>query len=93
MIPHTVQGFQCFVCITKTFCFHFQTLINFEIFNLLPKHYQYHLVKLLPEVDQEVGSKGELTPTATAFSNEFFTSAFESWKDRLSEGTSSETFI
>ena len=25
-------------------------------------------------------------PTSTAFSNEFFTSAFESWKERLSEG-------
>lgn len=25
-------------------------------------------------------------PTTTAFSNEFFTSAFESWKERLSEG-------
>ncbi|CAB3983287.1 Polycomb group ASXL2 [Paramuricea clavata] len=63
-----------------------RTLINFETFNLLPKHYQYQLVKLLPEVDRELGSKGEIKPTATAFSNEFFTSAFESWKERLSEG-------
>ena len=41
-------------------CLQFQTLINFRTFNLLPKHYQYQLVKLLPEVDREVGSKGEI---------------------------------
>ncbi|XP_028406138.1 putative Polycomb group protein ASXL2 [Dendronephthya gigantea] len=63
-----------------------RALINFRTFNLLPKHYQYQLVKLLPEVDREVGSKGEIRPTNTAFSNEFFTSAFESWKERLTEG-------
>ena len=69
--------------LTKINC---KTLINFRTFNLLPKHYQYQLVKLLPEVDREVGNKGEIKPTSTAFSNEFFTSAFESWKERLAEG-------
>nr|XP_029543494.1 putative Polycomb group protein ASXL2 isoform X4 [Oncorhynchus nerka] len=47
---------------------------------------QQKLLTLLPEVDQQACMDGLLKVTSSALNNEFFTSAAQSWKERLAEG-------
>uniref|UniRef100_A0A671M283 Putative Polycomb group protein ASXL2 n=1 Tax=Sinocyclocheilus anshuiensis TaxID=1608454 RepID=A0A671M283_9TELE len=64
-----------------------RALINKHTFSMLPTGCQQKLLKMLPEVDQQVASMdGALKVTSSALNNEFFTSAAQSWKERLSEG-------
>ncbi|XP_073683322.1 putative Polycomb group protein ASXL2 [Garra rufa] len=63
-----------------------RALINKHTFSLLPTDCQQKLLKMLPEVDQQASLDGALKVTSSALNNEFFTSAAQSWKDRLSEG-------
>ncbi|KAK2878500.1 hypothetical protein Q8A67_019291 [Cirrhinus molitorella] len=63
-----------------------RALINKHTFSLLPTDCQQRLLKMLPEVDQQASMDGALKVTSSALNNEFFTSAAQSWKERLSEG-------
>ncbi|XP_073481083.1 putative Polycomb group protein ASXL2 isoform X1 [Aquarana catesbeiana] len=63
-----------------------RALINKHTFSLLPADCQQRLLRLLPEVDQPAGSDGLLKLNNSALNNEFFTSASQSWKERLAEG-------
>ncbi|XP_077345255.1 putative Polycomb group protein ASXL2 isoform X1 [Lithobates pipiens] len=63
-----------------------RALINKHTFSLLPADCQQRLLRLLPEVDQLAGSDGLLKLNNSALNNEFFTSASQSWKERLAEG-------
>ncbi|XP_072263386.1 putative Polycomb group protein ASXL2 isoform X2 [Pyxicephalus adspersus] len=63
-----------------------RALINKHTFSLLPADCQQRLLRLLPEVDRPVGSDGLLKLNSSALNNEFFTSASQSWKERLAEG-------
>ncbi|XP_067311487.1 putative Polycomb group protein ASXL2 isoform X2 [Pseudorasbora parva] len=63
-----------------------RALINKHTFSLLPTDCQQKLLKMLPEVDQQASMDGALKVTSSALNNEFFTSAAQSWKERLSEG-------
>ncbi|KAG5265779.1 hypothetical protein AALO_G00246290 [Alosa alosa] len=64
-----------------------RALFNKHNFSALPHECQLKLLKLLPEVDQQACMDGPvLKVTSSALNNEFFTSAAQSWKDRLSEG-------
>ncbi|KAM4041335.1 putative Polycomb group protein ASXL2 isoform 2-T2 [Anomaloglossus baeobatrachus] len=63
-----------------------RALINKHTFSLLPGDGQQRLLLLLPEVDRPAGCDGLLRLNTSALNNEFFTSASQSWKERLSEG-------
>ncbi|KTG46186.1 hypothetical protein cypCar_00029478 [Cyprinus carpio] len=63
-----------------------RALINKHTFSMLPTECQQKLLKMLPEVDQRASMDGALKVTSSALNNEFFTSAAQSWKERLSEG-------
>lgn len=63
-----------------------RALINKHTFSLLPGDCQQRLLRLLPEVDRPAGPDGLLKLSSSALNNEFFTSASQSWKERLSEG-------
>ncbi|XP_060790124.1 putative Polycomb group protein ASXL2 isoform X2 [Neoarius graeffei] len=63
-----------------------RALINKHTFSLLPPECQQKLLKLLPEIDQQSCMDGLLRVTSSALNNEFFTSAAQSWKERLAEG-------
>ncbi|XP_044144750.1 putative Polycomb group protein ASXL2 isoform X1 [Bufo gargarizans] len=63
-----------------------RALINKHTFSLLPVDGQQRLLLLLPEVDRPAGPDGLLKLNSSALNNEFFTSASQSWKERLSEG-------
>ncbi|XP_042598591.1 putative Polycomb group protein ASXL2 isoform X4 [Cyprinus carpio] len=62
-----------------------RALINKHTFSMLPTECQQKLLKMLPEVDQQASMDGALKVTSSALNNEFFTSAAQSWKERLSE--------
>ncbi|XP_053565448.1 LOW QUALITY PROTEIN: putative Polycomb group protein ASXL2 [Bombina bombina] len=63
-----------------------RALINKHTFSLLPGDCQQHLLLLLPEVDRPAGPDGIMKLNSSALNNEFFTSAAQGWKERLSEG-------
>ncbi|XP_060129203.1 putative Polycomb group protein ASXL2 isoform X2 [Zootoca vivipara] len=63
-----------------------RALINKHTFSVLPADCQQRLLLLLPEVDRQVGLDGLLKLSSSALNNEFFTSAAQGWKERLSEG-------
>ncbi|XP_077477861.1 putative Polycomb group protein ASXL2 isoform X2 [Stigmatopora argus] len=63
-----------------------RALINKHTFSVLPLDCQQRLLQLLPEVDQQACTDGLLKVTSSALNNEFFTSAAQSWKERLAEG-------
>ncbi|XP_075703625.1 putative Polycomb group protein ASXL2 [Rhinoderma darwinii] len=63
-----------------------RALINKHTFSLLPVDCQHKLLRLLPKVDRPAGPDGLLRLNSSALNNEFFTSASQSWKERLSEG-------
>ncbi|XP_077186833.1 putative Polycomb group protein ASXL2 isoform X1 [Paroedura picta] len=63
-----------------------RALITKLTFSLLPADCQQRLLLLLPEVDRQIGIDGLLKLSSSALNNEFFTSAAQGWKERLSEG-------
>ncbi|XP_041105742.1 putative Polycomb group protein ASXL2 isoform X2 [Polyodon spathula] len=63
-----------------------RALINKHTFCVLPPECQQCLQSLLPEVDRQVSADGLMKLSSSALNNEFFTSAAQSWKERLSEG-------
>uniref|UniRef100_A0A8D0FYS1 ASXL transcriptional regulator 2 n=1 Tax=Sphenodon punctatus TaxID=8508 RepID=A0A8D0FYS1_SPHPU len=63
-----------------------RALINKHTFSGLPADCQQRLLLLLPEVDRQVGADGVMKVSGSALNNEFFTSAAQGWKERLSEG-------
>ncbi|XP_077588209.1 putative Polycomb group protein ASXL2 isoform X2 [Stigmatopora nigra] len=63
-----------------------RALINKHTFSVLPLDCQQRLLRLLPEVDQQACTDALLKVTSSALNNEFFTSAAQSWKERLAEG-------
>ncbi|XP_037551148.1 putative Polycomb group protein ASXL2 isoform X2 [Nematolebias whitei] len=63
-----------------------RAIINKHTFSILPPDCQQKLLKLLPEVDRQACLDGLLKVTSSALNNEFFTSAAQSWKERLAEG-------
>ncbi|XP_073418100.1 putative Polycomb group protein ASXL2 [Dendrobates tinctorius] len=63
-----------------------RALINKHTLSLLPGDGQQRLLRLLPEMDRPAGPDGLLRLNSSALNNEFFTSASQSWKERLSEG-------
>ncbi|XP_061600402.1 putative Polycomb group protein ASXL2 isoform X2 [Cololabis saira] len=63
-----------------------RAIINKHTFTVLPADCQQKLLKLLPDVDRQACLDGLLKITSSALNNEFFTSAAQSWKERLSEG-------
>ncbi|XP_064566057.1 putative Polycomb group protein ASXL2 isoform X1 [Zonotrichia leucophrys gambelii] len=63
-----------------------RALINKHTFSLLPAEGQQRLLLLLPDVDRQVGPDGLMKLSSSALNNEFFTSAAQGWKERLSEG-------
>ncbi|NWR94886.1 ASX protein, partial [Furnarius figulus] len=63
-----------------------RALINKHTFSVLPVECQQRLLLLLPEVDRQVGADGVMKLSGSALNNEFFTSAAQGWKERLSEG-------
>ncbi|KAM9777774.1 putative Polycomb group protein ASXL2 [Neosynchiropus ocellatus] len=63
-----------------------RAIINKHTFCVLPPDCQQKLLKLLPEVDQQACMDGLLKVSSSALNNEFFTSAAQSWKERLAEG-------
>ncbi|KAM8810019.1 putative Polycomb group protein ASXL2 [Eudromia elegans] len=63
-----------------------RALINKHTFSALPAECQQRLLLLLPELDRQVGADGVMKLSGSALNNEFFTSAAQAWKERLSEG-------
>ncbi|XP_029452137.1 putative Polycomb group protein ASXL2 isoform X1 [Rhinatrema bivittatum] len=63
-----------------------RALVNKHTFSLLPGDCQQRLLLLLPEVDRQAGADGFMKLSGSALNNEFFTSAAQSWKERLAEG-------
>ncbi|XP_062617736.1 putative Polycomb group protein ASXL2 [Saccostrea cucullata] len=63
-----------------------RALFGRSTFNLLPVHYQYKLLQLLPECDRILETESKFRMSTTAFNNEFFNKACEEWRERLSEG-------
>ncbi|XP_072913201.1 putative Polycomb group protein ASXL2 isoform X2 [Hemitrygon akajei] len=63
-----------------------RALINKHTFSVFPGDFQQRLLLLLPEVDRQVGTDGLMRLSTSALNNEFFTSAAQGWKERLSEG-------
>lgn len=56
-------------------------ILNIHSFKMLPKEYQHKLLSLLPPVDRKGDGNME-----TALNNEFFASACQEWRERLSDG-------
>ncbi|CAG13171.1 unnamed protein product, partial [Tetraodon nigroviridis] len=69
-----------------------RAIINKHTFSILPPECQQRLLTLLPEVDRQACMDGLLKVTSSALNNEFFTSAAQSWKERLAEGHSGLSF-
>ncbi|XP_067099229.1 putative Polycomb group protein ASXL2 [Osmerus mordax] len=64
-----------------------RALLNKHTFSVLPAGCQQKLLQMLPQVDQQACMDGHLLKvTSSALNNEFFTSAAQSWKERLAEG-------
>ncbi|XP_026564205.1 putative Polycomb group protein ASXL2 isoform X1 [Pseudonaja textilis] len=63
-----------------------RALINKHTFMGLPVECQQKLLLLLPEVDRQIGMDGLMKLSSSALNNEFFNSAAQGWKERLSEG-------
>ncbi|XP_069089750.1 putative Polycomb group protein ASXL2 isoform X2 [Pleurodeles waltl] len=63
-----------------------RALINKHTFSVLPGDCQQELLLLLPEVDRQASADGLMKLSSSALTNEFFTSAAQSWKERLAEG-------
>ncbi|KAM6462925.1 putative Polycomb group protein ASXL2 isoform 1-T1 [Liasis olivaceus] len=63
-----------------------RALINKHTFMGLPVECQQKLLLLLPEVDRQIGLDGLMKLSSSALNNEFFNSAAQGWKERLSEG-------
>ncbi|KAM3852908.1 putative Polycomb group protein ASXL2 isoform 1-T1 [Vipera latastei] len=63
-----------------------RALINKHTFMGLPIECQQKLLLLLPEVDRQIGMDGLMKLSSSALNNEFFNSAAQGWKERLSEG-------
>ncbi|XP_069507117.1 polycomb group protein ASXL1 [Ambystoma mexicanum] len=63
-----------------------RALINLRTFNALPLHFQQKLLSLLPEVDRQIGTDGQLRLSSSALNNEFFAHAAQSWRERLADG-------
>ncbi|XP_069742654.1 putative Polycomb group protein ASXL2 isoform X2 [Narcine bancroftii] len=63
-----------------------RALINKHTFSVFPGDLQQELLLLLPEVDRQMGTDGLMRLSTSALNNEFFTSAAQGWKERLSEG-------
>ncbi|XP_063156246.1 putative Polycomb group protein ASXL2 isoform X1 [Candoia aspera] len=63
-----------------------RALINKHTFMGLPVECQQKLLLLLPEVDRQIGMDGFMKLSSSALNNEFFNSAAQGWKERLSEG-------
>ncbi|MFT7810764.1 putative Polycomb group protein ASXL2 isoform X2 [Arapaima gigas] len=63
-----------------------RALMNKHTLSLLPQECQQRLLRLLPEVDRQTCTDGQLKLSSSALNNEFFTSAAQSWKERLAEG-------
>ncbi|XP_032242340.2 putative Polycomb group protein ASXL2 [Nematostella vectensis] len=63
-----------------------RSLLNHRTFTMLPPAYQYQLLLLLPKCDRIVGQDNGLRPSITAFTNEFFTSNCQMWRERLRDG-------
>ncbi|XP_032877314.1 putative Polycomb group protein ASXL2 isoform X3 [Amblyraja radiata] len=63
-----------------------RALINKHTFSVFPGEFQQRLLLLLPEVDRQMGTDGFMRLSTSALNNEFFTSAAQGWKERLSEG-------
>lgn len=63
-----------------------KSVINKHTFSSLPVHYQYKLLRLLPEVDTVRTSDGSLRLRAAALDNEFFARACTQWRSRLKNG-------
>ncbi|XP_051941482.1 putative Polycomb group protein ASXL2 isoform X2 [Hippocampus zosterae] len=63
-----------------------RAIINKHTFSVLPPACQQRLLRHLPQVDQQACTDGLLKVTSSALNNEFFTSAAQSWKERLAEG-------
>ncbi|XP_036405829.1 putative Polycomb group protein ASXL2 isoform X2 [Megalops cyprinoides] len=63
-----------------------RALINKHTLSVLPTECQQRLLALLPEVDRQTCADGQLKLSSSALNNEFFTSAAQSWKERLAEG-------
>ncbi|KAJ8391490.1 hypothetical protein AAFF_G00088120 [Aldrovandia affinis] len=63
-----------------------RALINKHTLSALPQDCQQRLLSLLPEVDRQTCVDGQLKLSSSALNNEFFTSAAQSWKERLAEG-------
>ncbi|XP_069099491.1 polycomb group protein ASXL1 isoform X2 [Pleurodeles waltl] len=63
-----------------------RALINLRTFSALPHHFQQKLLSLLPEVDRQAGTDGQVRLSSTALNNEFFAHAAQSWRERLADG-------
>ncbi|XP_078255517.1 putative Polycomb group protein ASXL2 isoform X2 [Rhinoraja longicauda] len=63
-----------------------RALINKHTFSVFPGEFQQRLLLLLPEVDRQAGTDDLMRLSTSALNNEFFTSAAQGWKERLSEG-------
>ncbi|KAJ8355500.1 hypothetical protein SKAU_G00182940 [Synaphobranchus kaupii] len=64
-----------------------RALINKHTLSALPLDCQQRLLHLLPEVDRQICVDGpQWKLSSSALNNEFFTSAAQSWKERLAEG-------
>ncbi|OCT59821.1 hypothetical protein XELAEV_18045839mg [Xenopus laevis] len=63
-----------------------RALINLRTFNALPTNLQQQLLLLLPDVDQQVGTEGQLRMSTSALNNEFFAHACQRWRERLADG-------
>ncbi|KAG5846396.1 hypothetical protein ANANG_G00114500 [Anguilla anguilla] len=63
-----------------------RALINKHTLSILPPDCQQRLLPLLPEVDRQTCADGQWKLSSSALNNEFFTSAAQSWKERLAEG-------
>ncbi|KAG8447251.1 hypothetical protein GDO86_014641 [Hymenochirus boettgeri] len=63
-----------------------RALINLRTFGALPANRQQQLLLLLPDVDRQVGSDGQVRMSGSALNNEFFAHACQRWRERLSDG-------
>ncbi|XP_040187172.1 polycomb group protein ASXL1 isoform X2 [Rana temporaria] len=63
-----------------------RALINVRTFNALPHNLQQQLLHLLPEVDRQVTSDGQMKMSGSALNNEFFAHACQRWRERLADG-------
>ncbi|XP_061097504.1 putative Polycomb group protein ASXL2 [Conger conger] len=63
-----------------------RALINKHTLSILPQDCQHRLLALLPDGDRQICADGQWKLSSSALNNEFFTSAAQSWKERLAEG-------